>query len=123
MNSVNERIASSWRVRAADLIAELNTESCGLLAAAATLRCPVIDPKLPVPRAGMIPQPAPTCAVVDAGREFSSGSGGDPVGDAVGAGVVPSQPAAASAIRPVAAIAAALRRYLTLHNPARPGSR
>jgi hypothetical protein len=65
MKIVYERILSSCPVRAADLIAELNTDSCGLLAAALAVRWPVIEPKLPLPRGGMTPQSAPTWLVVD----------------------------------------------------------
>jgi hypothetical protein len=90
MKKVSGRIRFSSWLSAAALIAELNTESRGLLATAVAARWPVSDPKLPAPRRGMNPQLVPTCTVLDGGP---AGTGGAPVALAGAGGEVP-QPAA-----------------------------
>jgi len=85
---VNDRILFTSTLSAAVLIAELNTEKCGLRVAAVKVRCFLMALKLPMPCPGMMPQPAPMCAVVD-GVELDKGSGGAPVGDAGAGGDVP----------------------------------
>lgn len=69
-------------------MAELNTDSCGLLATASTTRWVLIDEKLPEPRSGMNPQLAPT--------RPDAAAPADPLGETAGVTVLP-QPMTAKA--------------------------
>lgn len=98
MNKVNDRILFSPPRSAAALIAELNTDNCGLPDTAVAARWPLMAAKLPAPCAGMKPHPAPMWAVVD-GVWLDKGSGGAPVGEAGAGGDVP-QPTAVTVSSP-----------------------